>query len=996
MLLAARLGFFLALTYSVAKAGPHDFGQVAVNGGGSSVTLTYSFTGLSAAPSFTLAWYRDFQLGSPSCNVGSTTCTIVVTFNPLRPGRRQDTLTVRNASGNTLAVTPLEGVGTSPLLALYPGIISTLAGNGTWGYVDSSNPLHAEFRNPQGLALDSSGNAVYVADSINGVIREIVLSTGVVSTVAGNGSNGYTGDGGLATNATLNAPTGVAVDSAGNIYIADQGNNRIRRVDAKTNIINSVAGGGTGVSGTDTYGDGGLATSAILYGPQGVAVDSADNLYIADTYHQLVRGVSAVTGVISIVAGGGSSAGTDGYGNGGPAVGARLGNPVAVALDSDGNLYIADAGNNLIRQVNAATGVITAVAGNGSWGYSGDGGLATSARLATPQGVSVDAANNIYIADYANNAIRQVRAGSQTISTLAGRGSNGYSGDGGNPQFAFLTYPTSVVVDENGNLYLADYGDNVVRQISYSPSPLTFVSEPVGALSPALLVSPFNIGNQSLNLSSIGFSGTDFQQVSPGLSNCAVNAGLSPGASCNLWATFSPTHTGSVTGTLTLTTNSLNNTSSQQSINLAGTALTGTGPKASFNVTSLVFPVQLAGTVSAPQTVTLTNSGGTAFTISSIAISGPQSADFQITNTTCGSSLATSVNCTVSVIFYPSGNGSRSASLLFNDSVVGTPQAINLIGTGNSGIAGLNGSALSFSGLVGVPTAAQSVILSNSGSYPLQILGLSLSGTNSSEFQASTTCATTVPAKSSCSFSVLFTALAAGTHSATLSIFDNSDGSPQTVTLNATAVAVTSSAGLRFVPITPCRIADTRLATGLFGGPILAPGVSRDFVVPSSSCNVPTSAQAYSLNFTIVPPVGVGYISVWPTGQPQPTSSLLNSDGRLKANATIIPAGTLGAITVYASNATHMIVDVNGYFVAASNPAALGFFPVTPCRVVDTRQGTSYPLPTSTDFLSSQQFMRYTFVRSSLFAESDGHTQNIRLASSLFGLPVKCSRRFPR
>ena len=299
-------------------SGAQNFGQVALGGGAQNATLNFSFTGLSAAPTFSLAWSRDFSMGAPSCTVGSTTnCSLTVTFNPLRPGLRQDEVTVTNQAGTVLQRTPLVGVGLAPLIALYPGVITTLTGNGAFGYQDSPTPASVMFSNPQGIALDGSGSVAYVADSVNMRIRKIVLATGATSTVAGNGGSGFSGDGGPALNATLNTPTSVAVDSGGNLYISDEGNNVIRRVDAATQTITTVAGGGTVASGADGFGDGGPATSAILYGPMCVTVDPAGNLYIADSFHNLVRMVNAASGTITVVAGGGTSAGTDGFGDGG-------------------------------------------------------------------------------------------------------------------------------------------------------------------------------------------------------------------------------------------------------------------------------------------------------------------------------------------------------------------------------------------------------------------------------------------------------------------------------------------------------------------------------------------------------------------------------------------------------------------------------------------------------------------------------------------------------
>ena len=194
-----------------------------MGGGSSSQSLTYSFTGLSQAPSFALAWGKDFAVGSPSCSGGVTAnCSVTVTFAPVSPGLRQDFLTITDQSAHVLAQTPLVGMGMAPLVTIYPGAIATLAGNGTWGYLDSPNPLLAMFRSPQGVALDGAGN-VYIADSGNGVIRKVSLSSGAVTTVAGNGIGGYSGDGGPATSANLSVPTGVAVDGGGNLFIADQG-----------------------------------------------------------------------------------------------------------------------------------------------------------------------------------------------------------------------------------------------------------------------------------------------------------------------------------------------------------------------------------------------------------------------------------------------------------------------------------------------------------------------------------------------------------------------------------------------------------------------------------------------------------------------------------------------------------------------------------------------------------------------------------------------------
>ena len=672
-----QLGLCLALGQRCALGAAGDFGQVAVNGGTYHLTLTFSFAGLSAAPTFSLVWNRDFQAAAPSCSVGdSTNCSVVISFSPVWPGLRQDELTVHDQSGKWLSSTPLEGIGLAPLSVLYPGIISTLAGNGVVGYQNSPN--RTEFAFPQGVALDGSGDVLYVADSVNEVIRKITLSSGNVSTVVGIGTYGRGGDGGPATGASLNTPTGVAVDGGGNMYIADQGNNVIRRVDAVTQIITTVAGGGTAPSGTDQLGDGGPAVSAILSGPQSVAVDAGGNLYIADDFNNLVRTVNAATGIITVVAGGGTATGTDGFGDGGAATNAQLSNPSGVALDDSGNLYIADAGDNLVRRVDMTSGVITVVGGNGNSGYSGDGGLAKAATLSSPQGVAVDAANNVYVADFGNNAIRQIRASSQKIFTLAGSNSSGYSGDGGKPTAALLSNPTDLAVDENGNLYIADYANNVVRRVSFAASPLTFSAESEGYVSPSQVVTTLDIGDETLSLSGISLT-SNFSQAPVGAESCAVGSVLTPGSTCETAVSFSPTETGAIAGSLQLTTNSLNTMATVETVNLSGTGVSA--GVASLSPAGLSFAAQLIGTASALQVVTLSNTGGSPFTVAGISLSGPQASDFQISNA-CGTSVAAGAHCAVSITFTPTAAGARNAALLVSDSAAGSAQSVPLSGTG--------------------------------------------------------------------------------------------------------------------------------------------------------------------------------------------------------------------------------------------------------------------------------------------------------------------------
>ena len=327
------------------------------------------------------------------------------------------------------------------------GVISTVAGDGTRGYGGDGGPaVAAQLSDPIDVAVDGAGN-LYIVNRSYQRIRK-VDAAGVISTVAGDGTRGFGGDGGPATAAQLDTPYGVAPDGAGNLYIADGGNRRIRKVDS-AGAISTVAGGGP-------IGDGGAAVAAQLDYPLGVAPDGAGNLYFADTFNHRIRKVDAA-GVISTVAGDG----TRGYGgDGGPAVAAQLSSPRALALDEAGNLYIADSSNYRIRKVDAA-GVISTVAGDGTRGFGGDGGPAVAAQLYFPQDVALDEAGNLYIADSRNDRIRKVDAAG-VISTVAGGGSGG---DGGPAVAAYLNSPRGVAPDGAGNLYIADSSNNRIRKV---------------------------------------------------------------------------------------------------------------------------------------------------------------------------------------------------------------------------------------------------------------------------------------------------------------------------------------------------------------------------------------------------------------------------------------------------------------------------------------------------------------------------------------------------
>ena len=319
------------------------------------------------------------------------------------------------------------------------GIITTVAGTGAWGDTGDGGPaLAAAIEWPSMVAVDSNQN-VYWADYNQNVVRKVTASTGIISRIAGNNTAGFTGDGGLATSAELNSPDAVAVDGKGNVYILDSNNSRIRKVAASTGIITTVAGTGS----TSYSGDGGLATSAGLADATAISTDKSGNFYISDAGAARLRKVTVATGIITTVAGNG----TGGFsGDGGAATSAELSWFGYVAFDSSGNMYIADSNNYRVRKVTTSTGIITTYAGNGISGYTGDGGAATSAEITSIGTITLDTNNNLYIADWQNNVVRKVATATGIITTYAGNGTAGYTGDGGAATGAELSQPQGVAI----------------------------------------------------------------------------------------------------------------------------------------------------------------------------------------------------------------------------------------------------------------------------------------------------------------------------------------------------------------------------------------------------------------------------------------------------------------------------------------------------------------------------------------------------------------------
>jgi streptogramin lyase len=338
-------------------------------------------------------------------------------------------------------------IGITTCLTDSPTLVD-VAGTGQPGYSGDGGPAaQARLNSPFDVAFDARGN-LYLSDTFNHCVRRVDAATGVIDTVAGNGTKGFSGDGGPATKAQLNEPYGLAIDGLGNLYLADRLNGRIRRVDARSGAITTAAG-----DGSQSYsGDGGPAAKAGLAEPNGVALDAKGHLFIADVADHRVRIVDLATGQIGTFAGNGRKAHD---GDGGPAAAAAIFGARAVEVGPDGTVFVLEREGNTLRAVDPKTGVINTRAGTGAKGFSGDGGSALAATFNGPKELAVDPAGNVFIVDTENNAIRRLDARSGQISTVAGNGQ--------------LNRPHGVAVGRDGRVVIGDTGNHRVRKVSAVP-----------------------------------------------------------------------------------------------------------------------------------------------------------------------------------------------------------------------------------------------------------------------------------------------------------------------------------------------------------------------------------------------------------------------------------------------------------------------------------------------------------------------------------------------
>ena len=476
-------------------------------------------------------------------------CTVAIGFTPSFPGIRQGAVLLEQTDPSTgattvLATTFVSGIGLGGLPVLVPGEINTVAGNGQWVYQqDNVQATAASIFLPTGLAVDAAGD-LYLCDSSNNRIRRVDAISHVISTVAGNGNPGSSGDGGKSTAAELDNPSGLALDGAGNLYIADSGNNVVRRVDAISGLIHTVAGqiGSAGYSG-----DGHAATSAKLSSPQGLASTPTGDLVIADSGNNVIRLLSLTSGTIGSI---NTIAGTGvaGYsGDGRSATAASLKDPYGVAVRLDGAIAIADMGNQVVRLLDLS-GNINTVAGNGQSAFAGDNGPATQASLNTPAAVAFDPAGDLFIGDAGNNRVRGIFGSPGVIVTLTGNSSTQFSGDTGPEDQASLYGPYGLLFDAGGNLWISDMFHNRVREVTGSALGISYMAMKVGKVSQPKEGALYNGGNTTLTL---GPPALQQAALDPATTTCNESA-MAPMAFCNMGIDFAPTTvspdaTGSIT-----------------------------------------------------------------------------------------------------------------------------------------------------------------------------------------------------------------------------------------------------------------------------------------------------------------------------------------------------------------------------------------------------------------------------------------------------------------
>ncbi|WP_216843133.1 Ig-like domain repeat protein [Granulicella sp. S190] len=633
-----------------------------------SVTVTIQSAGSLAAVHVVTqgATNLDFNgSGIGSCITASyvqgQTCAVSVTFTPKYPGARIGAILLIADDGHVMATQYLSAVGTGGLNVVVPGQINTVVGDGCLS--DSTCPssggtpaTQSALKLPLGVVTDVAGN-LYVSDTGGNSIRRIDL-TGNIATIANNsGVAGSSGDGGSAVSALINQPSAIAIDGAGNVVFADTGNSAIRKIDATTGNISTIAGtlGSSGFGG-----EGQAATTALLSSPQGFGYDKNGNLFIADTGNNRIRKVDASSQLITTIAGNG---GAGFSGDGSAAISAQFDQPWGLTISINGSIYIADFANNRVRKIDGVTGDVTTVAGNGSSGFAGDGGPATAATLNSPASVITDPAGNFYIADSENNVIRKVNVAG-VISTIAGNGTALFGGDGFSAALAGLYKPYSVYLDGAGNLFLADRLDLRIREISASTGSLQYPTLKEGKISSPIAQKLENDGNTPLNLFDLTAepatqnAALDLNPTDPITTTCSTSHPLGVDGSCILAVEFAPITVGTPgTGVLSVTSDAGNNPTG---VDLTATVLSvdpsSTTVTSSLNPAGVGLAVTFAAHIASPNQVT----GTVQFFDGSTPIGVPQPVDPSSDTATITTSFSVLQGHTITAAY--SGDNLNAAS----------------------------------------------------------------------------------------------------------------------------------------------------------------------------------------------------------------------------------------------------------------------------------------------------------------------------------------------
>lgn len=686
-------------------------------------------------------------------------------------------------SGNNVIREVVCGTGASgctPPAGQVSGDIYTVAGSGTAGYSgDSALATNASLNAPIGVSSDSTGN-LFIADTNNNVVREVVcassltscspptgMSAGFIYTLAGDGTAGYLGDGGPAGSAELNQPTGVFVDTSGDIFIADYFNSVVREVTSGN--INTVAGDGA----AGFNGDGGSAVACSLNYPYGISVNTSGDLIIADSLNNRVRKVSA--GIINTVAGNGFV----GYsGDGGPALNAQFSIPFALvtaslATDGAGDILLADSGASVVREIVASTGNIQTIAGNGLFGFTGDGGPAASATLSAPAGVAIDNSGDIFIADSGNNVIREISDTSSVITTIAGVGAPGYTGDGGPASHAMLDQPSAVAVDAFGNLLIADTVNNTIREV-YCVTGASGCTPPTDETAGYIYTVA---GNGIAGFSGDGGSATTAELQQPTgvsvdsagdifIADCINNRirEISKGIINTVAGNGAPGYSGNDS----VAVSAMLDNPTGVSVDDAGNIFIA---DTNNNVIREVVCARGAAGCSPPAGET----AGDIYTIAGDGTAGFSGDGGHASSAELGLPLGTAID--------------SSGDLLFSDLYANRVR--ELTGVANIAAVTVSPSSLSFAmpQVLGGSPQSRTVTLTNPGTYPLAINSISISG--SPDFKESSQCGPfpeTISPGEACAITATFQASSLGPHTATLTIADSTMNGQQSIPLSGAGI----------------------------------------------------------------------------------------------------------------------------------------------------------------------------------------------------------------